>query len=280
MKFINIYQDIEELREQQPTKKDINKKPPPFDLDSSPNDDIEDEKEIREKPTPTKNKSMNVDTRYFNFPVQFLEGFVSDKDAVLENIFDYALYVKTKSFKSKVELKNGEAAEEYFGVKSENLSISLEVGKLLSNAFPPKSPKVGLNKATWLQYYQQEKTEFENITLLAYLALRSILGRKPYCKVVNLFWLARMDGKPRSVMSVSELSASIHKFSNEYQITKIKKELEDSWHLVSYSKHFRGFYVSFKLTKEKLIDMVDHYRDVNNKTHLRIKTTTSKRLND
>ena len=122
---------------------------------------------------------------------------------------------------------------------------------------------VGLNTAIWLKYYKDEKTEFEDISFLAFLALKSILGRKTHCKVNNKYWLARMDGKPCSIENYNELSPEIYKYSTEYQTVKIKKALEDSWGLTTYSFHTRGFYVSFELTLEELVYQAEKLKQSN-----------------
>lgn len=208
-------------------------------------------------------KGKKSDLRYFNVPVQLLEGFLIDKTKVLENILDYAVYEKALSLPTYSELPNGKEALSYFKVNSLHLQTTLDVGKLLYEYYPKNSPKVGLNKDIWLSYYKTEKTEFEIITLLAFLALKSILGRKPYCKVTNNYWLARMDGKPCQIKSYDELSPVIKKYANEYRLGKIKQTLIDSWNLKTYSYHTRGFYVSFDKTLDDLIFKVEAIRKSN-----------------
>lgn len=197
-------------------------------------------------------RKTNKNTRYFNFPIQILKDFLLDKKMVLENIFDYAIFAKAQSFKSNIEIQNGKDALKYFGVPSSDLELTLQVGKLIFEKLPENSPKVGLNKDIWLKFCKNETSDFENVTLLAFLALKSILGQKPYCKVVNNYWLARMDGKRYTIKSYDELSTGIKKYANEYQLGKIKQALVDSWGLKTYSYHTRGFYISFDLTIKEL----------------------------
>ncbi|MEI8270111.1 MAG: hypothetical protein WCG45_01965 [bacterium] len=61
-----------------------------------------------------------------------------------------------------------------------------------------------------------------------------------------------MDGKPKSIENYDELSPEIFKYSTEYQTVKIKKALEESWGLKTYSFHTRGFYASFNMTIKEL----------------------------
>jgi hypothetical protein len=87
---------------------------------------------------------------------------------------------------------------------------------------------------------------------LGFLAIKSILQNKPYCKITNNFWLSRMSGFSKSVSDPSKLPKSILKYSNEYQTKKIKQELILEWYLVYFARYTRGFYVSFKLDLNQL----------------------------
>lgn len=192
--------------------------------------------------------------RAFNFPIQLLEGFLTHKIIVLHSIFEYAIFVKAISFKSDDWVQNTIEALKYYGFKiPENPMRLFITGKSMYESIPLGSPKVGINLSIWRDYYENDKSEFDNVCLLAFLAFKSILGRKPYCKVVNNYWLARMDGKPRSINDFDELSPRVKKYLNEYQARKIKKALENSWGLKTYSYHTRGFYISFKMN---LVDLI------------------------
>jgi len=110
----------------------------------------------------------------------------------------------------------------------------------------------GINSKIIYDYRTNFKTDFDKVCLLAFLAIKSIIANKAYCKIDNNFLWSRMDGNSKSV-DVSELSEEVKVYANRYQIDKIKKELIFNWYLVYYSRHTRGFYVSFKLDLEELV---------------------------
>jgi hypothetical protein len=112
---------------------------------------------------------------------------------------------------------------------------------------------VGINRDAFFDFYKSYKDEFERACLLAFLALKSIVGNKAYIKLDNLYLLSRMDGKPRATSSIAELSNEVSKYANDYQMRKIKFELSQSWGLTTYSRYTRGFYVSFTLSLEELV---------------------------
>lgn len=195
---------------------------------------------------------MSKDKRYFNFPVQLLSGFMLNKKKVLNDISNYATYENSLKLKYGDEVEKFEDSAHFFSIQFGNISEALTNGRELYDSIPIHSPKVGLSLGVYWDYYNKDKTDFEKACLLGYLALRSILMKKPYCKITNKYWLSRMDGKVKSVENNEELSAAIKKYANEYQTRKIKGELEDSWKLITYSHYTRGFYVSFKMDLESL----------------------------
>lgn len=188
----------------------------------------------------------STDARYFNFPIQLLDGFMVDSRNCLDKIYDYAIFAQTLKYELGDEDELIRSAERYFGTKSGSRGHTYESGEQLFDSIPENSPKVGLNKDIFFDYYKTDKTDFEKITLLGFLAIKSILQNKTYCKITNKFWLSRMDGKVKSVAEYYGLSEPIRKYSNRWQLTKIKKELVNGWNLEHYSRYTRGFYVSIK----------------------------------
>lgn len=190
---------------------------------------------------------------YFNYPIELLDGFMIDSNKVLSNILDYACYVEAeKQGYSDIEDKMNEVAS-ILRVSFGSYERVYKDGKKLYKNSNRKSPKVGINASIYWDYHKNEKTDFEKVCLLGFLALKSILQQKAYCKVTNLFWWSRMDGKAKAVKDISELSKPIQKYANFYQARKIKTALLNEWGLVTYSHYTRGFYVSFKLNLDKLV---------------------------
>lgn len=196
----------------------------------------------------------NNDERYFNFPIQLLKGFMIDDNKALNDICNYAIYENSlKLILGESELENMKDSAKFFNLTLGSVKQSLENGKSLYNNVPQISPKVGLNLSIFWDFIKNDKSEFDRICLLGFLAIKSILQKNTYCKIDNKFWLSRMDGNSKSVNDYGELSTPIKQFANEYQTKKIKTALRDNWGLVTYSRHTRGFYVSYSLTLEQLI---------------------------
>ena len=198
------------------------------------------------------------EVKYFNFPIQLLSGLFENKSRVLDNICEYALYAH--SLKLEFGYEQYElfiAAAKFYGVDILGSDAAkrrqFSNGESLYNKFSVGSPKTGLNISIFFDFYKDRKSDFDLACLAAFLAIRSILGAKPCCKITNLYLWSRMDGKPTQVEEVSELSYPVAEYANEYQTKKIKNALFDSWGLKTYSNHTRGFYVSFDMSQEALI---------------------------
>lgn len=192
------------------------------------------------------------DQKYFNVPVQLLSGFMDNSLNCLNNIFDYAVY--QMSLKSEgTEAQKFKKACNWFEVKAGSDIRSISNGKELTANISDSSPKVGISLKMWFDFYQNEKSDFDKICFLGFLAIKSILQTKPYCKIDNKYWLSRMDGKVKAISEFRELSKAISKYASEYQTVKIKKELRIGWGLTTYSRYTRGFYVSLSMTIEELV---------------------------
>lgn len=191
--------------------------------------------------------------KYFNFPVVLLEDFLVDHVKCLNNILDYAMY----DYCEKYSIDDVKRAARFFGVKLGDESKTYRNGNELFDSVPEGLPKVGINKDIFFDYYDNPKVEFQKVTLLAFLAIKSVLQNKPYCNLDNNYLFARMDGKSHSIKNDSELSKELIKYKNDYQSVKIKNELILNWGLIHYAYYTRGFYVSFKMSLEDLIFQVE-----------------------
>lgn len=199
---------------------------------------------------------------YINFPIQLVHGFLTNKEPVMNKWIRYHLFNEA----SKLSLFQKDKDEAFEKAASNNgISISLitetrkEGDKLYSQYPPQKNPMIGLSNEMFFEYRDEEKTEKEYLTLLAYLALKSIVGNKPYIKMGNDFFLSRMDGYLRNVPP-QRLSKEVKKWSSNYKLQRLKSELIQSWGLVHYGIHTKGFYISFELNLFQLAEVAEEKR--------------------
>lgn len=145
----------------------------------------------------------------------------------------------------------------------------LEIGSKISSEIKPKEPMVSCKLEILKNFYKEEKNEYEKIQLVAYLAIRSILGEQEYVKTNKSFILCRMIGYASvKEMIQSELSNYVfqlfNKYNHRYHFEKLIIKLQLNWNLLSYSNHNRCSYMAIKskeMTIEKLALIAEQGKD-------------------
>ncbi len=202
-----------------------------------------------EKPKYEKKKT---EYNYVNFPICLITGIFEDSTSVFKNILAYAVY------KWSLEKSVEEFAEKIknvldsFKIPFADIDNIKEQGEALHNSIPDTSPKTGIKLSMLNDYYLHKKTDFQIVILCAFLALKSIIFRKPLTKCTNDYLLSRMAGF-RSTDQINDLPATLAKYNNRYQLGKIKNELIEHWGLKYDGYYFRGFFVSFTMSEFDLI---------------------------
>ena len=187
---------------------------------------------------------------YLNAPIEIYKGFLVDSKKVLFNVIAYACYdlATTQGFDFK------EAAN-YFNVTFNNLKSAEIIGQQLFSSLPRNTAFVGISKALFRDYLHNDKTDKERAYLLCYVAIKSIIGNKKYCKLNNNFMLSRMDGNNKTLQSYSP---EIERYNNHYQCKELRTELELSWGLITCRG--KGIYCSFLLSRKALNLKVERYK--------------------
>ncbi len=184
--------------------------------------------------------------KYMNFPVILLQGYMKNPIVKLRNFLFYCM--------GSLLARNGdiEVVKREFGIGNMRQE-DIELSKHLYYKKPPNVPFTGMKQETFWDYYKNPKTDFEHACLLAYLAMKSIVGKNRYKKTTNIFIWSRMAGNAKAVEDEGCLPVELKKFFTRYQFDKIKLTLEADWHLSYYSAHTRGLYISFRLSKKELV---------------------------
>ena len=207
---------------------------------------------------------MRREFTHLNFPIGLLQKAFIDIRSTMNDIMDYAVYVRAISFYHEGKIENSvyKAAHNDFGIKLGNPQNSASNGKILFESKTKKAPMTGISKKTCFDFYDNEKTESEIAVLLAYLAIKSIIGTKPYVHITNEFLIARMGGFPSIKAIPEELPEPLAKFATRRRLDKIKFELRKSWNVTIYGFRVRGFYVSIEnqFSLEDLIYEVEKRR--------------------
>ena len=198
---------------------------------------------------------MSKEERYFNFPISLLDGFMSDSRRVMDDICDYAIYGYMVANKCEFD----EAAER-LGVNLGDRDKSYKNGSYkFHQCYNHKEKRFsGISVPLFFEYYKHNKSDFDKAVLLAFMALKSIVGNKRYYKLTKQqIWYNRMAGKKDKSKT---LPKEVAKYCTRYKIGKIKVELFNSFNVSFYAYHTRGQYVSLKLSVEELAQVAESHK--------------------
>jgi hypothetical protein len=195
------------------------------------------------------------DDRYFNFPIQMLQDAFCDIKGTMDKIMDYAGYAHTLKLELGDDMDKMRSAGSYLGITYEDRSGSYKNGKIWYDSIPVNSPMVGINIEMCFDFFNNHKTQDDISVLLAFLAIKSIIGRKAYCKMTNEYLITRMGGYARIEDLPNPLPHPLSGYYTRRKLDKMKSELQLNWNVNIYSYYTRGFYVSIdnKFSLDKLV---------------------------
>lgn len=157
------------------------------------------------------------------------------------------LFENDTDFKEKaIEFYQIKQAYDFLGLEW-NPNKSLKAGKAIEKKIAVKEPFPNISKSLVFDFRDNEKSEFDLIQFAAYISIRSILGRKAYCKTNKKMIISRMFGYKSNKDLPAEMDPAIKdlftKYSNRYHIDKVLMFLELNWNIITYSRNIRGLYV-------------------------------------
>jgi hypothetical protein len=197
---------------------------------------------------------------FYHFPVEYLRSAMIHEslEITLEDALAYTLYALTDSFDLPSDM---ESALSYMGVSAPDPTFTYRKGERLHKA-NKCTVMVNVSREMYWQYRKEEKDQFEIACFCAFLGVRSIIGKKPYVKINNDFFVARMFGfsSHKDIPAEFKETVVFKKFTTRRLLDKIKNELQATWHLKYYGQHTRGFYVSIALDIENLVYQVEKNR--------------------
>ena len=215
---------------------------------------------------PIKSKIMTRKIIYHNFPIGMCEICWRDGvKAFCDSIMYYYAYSKWVEVNGNITTND---FQEYRKFVREECKINLGNPKdsfsdglqLYKKYYSKNTPFVGIENNMLFDIYNNEKTEFEIVCLMAFLALRSIIGHKEYARTNFDLMFARMLGFA-SAKNVGN-SKVLDSYKTRYKRTKIIDTLKKDWHLSFYSAKdgLRGFYVSFDMSYFDLCKIAESKR--------------------
>jgi len=130
-----------------------------------------------------------------------------------------------------------------------------EQGKEIEKKIDPKEAKTSIDFDFLYDYRDNPKNEKQLVQLAAFMAVKSILGTKNYCRTTKNMILSRMFGYTKPPKEIKH--PLYQKYTKRYHFTKLMDELSTHWKIKHYSYHMRGLYISQKMSIEKLIEIAE-----------------------
>lgn len=213
-----------------------------------------------------------TDTKFLNFPIPMLKGLYLDRAKFCSDAVDVGV------FRYSQRLSGNEAtcyndALRFFGITQKNPSTGIRNAKTIISQIPQSNPNAGISVEMLFDFYRNTKSEFELICLGAFLGIRSIIGQKLYYKTFKRMIWARAFGYVSLNDIPAELSSIELKWQTRRRFDRVLRELQLNWGLRIFWDHFRGFYISFDLSLEKLAEIAE-----SNKVKSRAKKLQAERL--
>lgn len=176
-----------------------------------------------------------------------LHGFMGNTDSVLDDILCFCIWQDYEACEQDIE-----AVKERLHITIGNEKNSLKKGKELYNRYRNDGyPWTGISNELFWSYMRKGRCDFDKATLLAFLAIKSLIGQKPFYKVTNQSVIfKRMAGYKESDKWI--IPKEIKKFTTRSRFDRIKLELKENWNVVIYATHVRGMYISTSLSLEEL----------------------------
>ncbi len=193
---------------------------------------------------------------YFNYPGELMRGFWKsevEKVRCLNEIVKYCAYdVWCKKGRCEIVNENfNQFICEELGLtmfcngasKATFYRITTELREMYDhNSF--SGLFFSISSTMYFDFYKKEKTIEERTGLLAYLAVKSILGTRGFAKTNRFFLTSRMDCNLKCENSLPD---EILKYRKRYHFDKLKSLLYSRYNVGIYSdRATRGFYVSLQ----------------------------------
>lgn len=193
---------------------------------------------------------MEVSDRFLNFPIVLLQGFLEDHKSCIVNIFRYSVFEMVYSGEARFKSIDEFMFEFELPINNDFIpTIEKQGREFFDSCAGMNYPRTGIHIDTLLRF-NTERTEFDLVCLLLFLALKSIVQKKPFCNAKNPLILARMAGFPKSDAIIPE---NITFWMNcESRRRKVFAEVEKHYKVVRAYKS-RG--VTFSINKLNQVEL-------------------------
>ena len=160
-------------------------------------------------------------------------------------------------------------ALKFLGISQSDSVNSRAKGRKILSKIPSKEPNAMINTRHLFNFRDNEKSDYELIQLSAFIGIKSIIGKKAFCKTNKSLIIARMLGYA-SIKCIPEdlkgrAAEIFKKYSIRYHMDKLLVDLQLNWNVLVYSNHMRGLYVAIdgKINLQSLVKQAEEKKRKN-----------------
>ena len=220
---------------------------------------------------------------YYNFPVPLIGRLLENPSEAFHEILAWATYDYLKRHEIEDEhgskALNGETGWKAIKQAVDALQYNHNGNMVqwyktcgeIYKAYKGARTGLSINQYWELREKFSSMPDKEKVLWLAFLSLKSILGNKKYCITNDLMLFARMNGLHDAYSNDIEAkyvsSPVIASFFTRRKRETLRRILADTFHIAFYSNHDRGYYISTKLSLNKLAEVIEANRRSTIKSH-------------
>jgi len=187
---------------------------------------------------------------YLTFPIILFKNASIDIKGAINEVYCYCLYYRCSGQDMPQSLED---SVKQIGIDFSDSEAAYKHGRLLYESLNDNCPKASIAKEHLMDYYSNPKTDKEIMGFIAFVAIRSILQKQPYCKITNGYLLSRMAGNSKTG---EPLPPNVQKYLTRFHMDNLKYELKTKWKLKILGKNVRGFYISFSMELNQLAAVI------------------------
>jgi hypothetical protein len=202
---------------------------------------------------------------------------------------DDEIQIIEDAFNSNEDLYNNAIEHYQIHMAYQSLNLNgdklqcLKVAKDIERKIKDKEPMPMVSVSLLFTFRDNDKSEYELIQFVGYIAINSILGKRITVKTNKAHIVCRMFGYSSVKHLPEELPKSIaelyNRYTKRYHIDKLLMNLELNWKLRTYSNKIRGLYVAMehKVSFDNLALIVENSKQKNKIKSLKDIKTEAKR---
>lgn len=217
-----------------------------------------------------RNQSVKFKKRhYMKVPIVMFQGFLENPKETINDWFLYNLaeYAFTQNGEAGLCIDGYLDAINHYKLHGNKINFELDYVRASELFFSIErdEPYVQILWGKAYEFYALPKKEIDYLSLLAYMAIKSLLGSRKMLKINDNMLFGRMAGHRYADAAMFGIPYELDKHRSRRKVDKLKANLMKNWYVSIYGYRLRGYYVSQFIKQDDLKRRVESMRESNKK---------------